>query len=763
MSEPLTGVLGADFSKFVAACETASAAMVAMSASSARMEAALNKSTDSTDNNTVSFGKLVSSYVTGEAVIGTLEAAYGALVGFMESAITSAADSEKIQAKLNAALQAQGTNMPSVIAAYNDYAAALQNTTTFSDDTVRAAEGVLVTIGQVMPKDMKAALDASANLAAGLGIDLPDAAGMLAKAIDGSGGALKKAGVNFDDAGDRVVSFGEIIDGINDKFGGQSAAAAETYAGKIAQLENSYSGFLGALGRVVTQNQTVLTAFDLMTGAINRNTGELNSNKTANELVSDAVILVARGMLLGLDAASALNLGWAMLVDIGNTLASSIIALAADTVDAFIQMNNAYAWINPMVRAQAGWAESMKGAADASAYLRGRVQELAADTTAAQQRYGELDTAIGSVRDGLAGMITTLETTRGGVVAHTNAITDNTRVTDGNTQSRLNQAKADAAAQKASDDAAAAEKRNTDLVASQYATLQGLHAKYVEVVGSLSHDSMQAEIDNIHAVTTATAASLLARHQLTAEAMNELYKLEEAEVNKVIQKRLEADPSTREHFQLIADKAQEAYDFALNHSNSYTTKAIENLRTQAQVAKDTLQDWADKADAALDKVGGTANATSDAIQKTNDKLQALTIAFNTPLPGADIDPAVARLMAGGATFAEAWAATATTRDPFARNNVNPFGARAAGGPVSGGVPYLVGERGPELFVPGATGAIVPLNASTGGGGGAAVLHAGAVQVTINYPIMNDAVALDQIARIVGDAVMSRVSRAGTVV
>lgn len=42
------------------------------------------------------------------------------------------------------------------------------------------------------------------------------------------------------------------------------------------------------------------------------------------------------------------------------------------------------------------------------------------------------------------------------------------------------------------------------------------------------------------------------------------------------------------------------------------------------------------------------------------------------------------------------------------------GARAEGGPVSGGKSYLVGERGPELFVPGMSGAIVP------GGGGMSV-------------------------------------------
>jgi tape measure domain-containing protein len=43
------------------------------------------------------------------------------------------------------------------------------------------------------------------------------------------------------------------------------------------------------------------------------------------------------------------------------------------------------------------------------------------------------------------------------------------------------------------------------------------------------------------------------------------------------------------------------------------------------------------------------------------------------------------------------------------------GARANGGSVSSGSPYMVGERGPELFVPGRSGAIVP-NDELGGGG-----------------------------------------------
>lgn len=44
-----------------------------------------------------------------------------------------------------------------------------------------------------------------------------------------------------------------------------------------------------------------------------------------------------------------------------------------------------------------------------------------------------------------------------------------------------------------------------------------------------------------------------------------------------------------------------------------------------------------------------------------------------------------------------------------------FGGRAMGGPVSSNTPYMVGERGPELFVPNGAGSIVPNNKLGGGG------------------------------------------------
>ena len=56
-----------------------------------------------------------------------------------------------------------------------------------------------------------------------------------------------------------------------------------------------------------------------------------------------------------------------------------------------------------------------------------------------------------------------------------------------------------------------------------------------------------------------------------------------------------------------------------------------------------------------------------------------------------------------------------------------FGFRAMGGPVNSGSPYVVGEKGPELFVPRSSGSIVPNGAMGSSGGGAG-------GVTVNYNI-----------------------------
>jgi phage-related minor tail protein len=85
---------------------------------------------------------------------------------------------------------------------------------------------------------------------------------------------------------------------------------------------------------------------------------------------------------------------------------------------------------------------------------------------------------------------------------------------------------------------------------------------------------------------------------------------------------------------------------------------------------------------------------------------------------------------------------------------NPYGpTRASGGPVSGGVGYLIGERGPELFVPGTSGSIVP-NGALGGAGGPVTLN-----VTVSGAALFD--PYGSAAQQIADALLPGVRRALT--
>ena len=78
-------------------------------------------------------------------------------------------------------------------------------------------------------------------------------------------------------------------------------------------------------------------------------------------------------------------------------------------------------------------------------------------------------------------------------------------------------------------------------------------------------------------------------------------------------------------------------------------------------------------------------------------------------------------------FNPASAATSSTNN-FSNPFAGFFSQKATGGTVSSGRPYMVGEKGAELFVPSRTGTIVPNNQLGMAGGG--------VPVNITYQIQS---------------------------
>jgi len=89
-------------------------------------------------------------------------------------------------------------------------------------------------------------------------------------------------------------------------------------------------------------------------------------------------------------------------------------------------------------------------------------------------------------------------------------------------------------------------------------------------------------------------------------------------------------------------------------------------------------------------------------------------------------------------------------------------ARANGGPVNANTPYMVGERGPELFVPARSGSITPNNQLRGNGGGVTVNQTINVTTGVQQTVRNEIqTLLPQIAEVSKAAVLDARRRGGS--
>lgn len=272
------------------------------------MQAPAEKSAGALQRMAEQAGATAAGFITGQAVLRGITGAYSTLVDGLTESVKASGEAERAHAQVAQALQQQGNAVPSVIQAYQGYADTIQRTTIYQDDAVESAQALLVTVGNVMPRDMQKALQATTDLAAGLGKELPDAAMLVAKAAEGNVGALTKAGIAIDETRVKSEGFGYVLDQITAKFGGQADAIANTYDGRLQQLANSWNNVQESIGRAITTNETVVTLFGRLNALLVTNTGELNQNSVAMRAVSEAVILTVRGVAVLAQALDMINM-----------------------------------------------------------------------------------------------------------------------------------------------------------------------------------------------------------------------------------------------------------------------------------------------------------------------------------------------------------------------------------------------------------------------------------------------------------------------
>jgi hypothetical protein len=262
---PLTANFIADFSSFITACRDATTSTEELVEAAGKVGADVDQMIAQTaggiKNAAVAIGdfaKTTFTVLTSSQVKDFVSDVTFAVSGF----IKEFEEGEVATSRLTVALRDAGQASPAVIAAYGEMATQLQHVSRFSDEAITDAQTIFTTIGQVGPENMRLVLEATMNLARGMNMELVPAAKLVAQAAQSDGESLGKLHKIFGDAIPEGAKFSEVLEAINEKFGGQYQADLETTTGKLANLKNQMSDINEQIGAALAENlKTVLGLF----------------------------------------------------------------------------------------------------------------------------------------------------------------------------------------------------------------------------------------------------------------------------------------------------------------------------------------------------------------------------------------------------------------------------------------------------------------------------------------------------------------------
>lgn len=237
-----------------------------------------------------------------------------------------------------------------------------------------------------------------------------------------------------------------------------------------------------------------------------------------------------------------------------------------------------------------------------------------------------------------------------------------------------------------------------------------------------SQNSTMQELSDHYGIST-RALEFLARETKTAtDAQTLKTKADEAAVATMAK----LTKAQQDHINSIADKLFGNDD--IKRATDYAA-AIGRVENVSNLSADALAELAKVMEAGVTGLIAAGRGTDDLTSKFTEMGLAATKSGREAAAAYQLIRAEAAITASAMALAASIAASGSgiwTSDmpvPAAAKSKNiwtndaaidPYDAlhRAGGGPVSGGQAYMVGERGPELFIPGSSGSISPNGGST---------------------------------------------------
>jgi len=207
-------------------------------------------------------------------VAGATAAAY-AMVRFGASSVKAAAEAEQAQMRLDDAFSKFPKLADSSADALRSLNTELQKKTRFDDDALASGQAILAQF-DLTGRQLEDVTPLVADYAAKMGLDIPEAATNVGKALLGNTRALKSLGIDYTLTGDRATDFANITELMGRKVGGFAEKDGKTAAGQLAILNNQFGelqetvgkALIPALSGLVTGATAVVSTFGALPGPV---------------------------------------------------------------------------------------------------------------------------------------------------------------------------------------------------------------------------------------------------------------------------------------------------------------------------------------------------------------------------------------------------------------------------------------------------------------------------------------------------------------
>jgi len=190
------------------------------------------------------------------AVAGAAYFSAAGILNGLKASVKLAGEQEQAERQLEKVLGKSITGLKA-------YASAQQQVTTFGDEvTLRAA----AQFAQFTKNEdeIKQLIRVTQDYAAAQGVDLVSAAQLVGKSFGSSTNALSRYGVEVTGAAGSTERLTSLTDNMSKMFGGQAAAAADTMAGRIEQMNNAIGDAGEAVGHQAKHlSSSLQTTFSL--------------------------------------------------------------------------------------------------------------------------------------------------------------------------------------------------------------------------------------------------------------------------------------------------------------------------------------------------------------------------------------------------------------------------------------------------------------------------------------------------------------------